>query len=133
MGNLSVGCIGAGYFSQFHYEAWRRIDGALPIASVDRDPEKAEATGLRAYVEIEDMLTAEQPDIVDIITPPPTHFDTISAALAHRPKAIICQKPFCKTLEQARSAVDLSAEAGVPLIVHENFRFQPWYLSLIHI
>ena len=130
MGNLSVGCIGAGYFSQFHYEAWRRIDGALPIASVDRDPEKAEATGLRAYVEIEDMLTAEQPDIVDIITPPPTHFDTISAALAHRPKAIICQKPFCETLEQARSAVALSAEAGVPLIVHENFRFQPWYRSI---
>ncbi len=124
---LRVGCIGAGYFAAFHYDAWSRIEGVEAVAAVDRDKARAEATGLQAFTEAEEMLAATTPDIVDIITPPPTHFDTISAALRHKPKAIICQKPFCRDLAEARKAVDMAAEAGVPLVVHENFRFQPWY------
>jgi predicted dehydrogenase len=127
---LRVGCIGAGYFAAFHYDAWSRIDGAIPVASVDRDPARAEATGLAAFDDIEAMLTEMRPDIVDIITPPPTHFDAITAALALAPKAIICQKPFCQDAGEARRAADMAAEAGVPLVVHENFRFQPWYRAM---
>lgn len=124
---LRVGCIGAGYFAAFHYDAWARIEGADPVASVDRDMARAEATGLPAYDSAEAMLEAVQPDIVDIITPPPTHFETIRAALSYRPKAIICQKPFCLDRAEAERATALAEEAGVPLVIHENFRFQPWY------
>lgn len=125
--NLRVGCVGAGYFSQFHYDAWRRLDGVQLVASADHDLEKARETGLTPYDKLEEMLSAEKPDIVDIITPPPSHFDAISVALAHQPKVIICQKPFCETLDQARKAATLAQEVGVPLVIHENFRFQPWY------
>ena len=124
---LTVGCIGAGYFSQFHYDAWSRISGARPVAAVDQDIAKARETGLAAYSDAQAMLDAQRPDIVDIITPPPTHLGLIKAALAIRPKAIVCQKPFCTGLKEAELAVCLANEAGVPLIVHENFRFQPWY------
>lgn len=124
---LRVACVGAGYFSQFHYEAWQRIDGAKPVAAMDRDLDKARATGVKAYDNLEEMLAAEQPDIVDIITPPPSHCEAISAAIALSPKVIICQKPFCETIEQARAAEAMASKAGVPLVVHENFRFQPWY------
>ena len=127
---LRVGCIGAGYFSRFHYEAWARIDGAEPVASVNRDIEKARATGLSAYDDVDAMLSEMTPDIVDIITPPVTHLDYIRKALAAKPKAIICQKPFCNDLYEARQAAALAAEAGVPVVVHENFRFQPWYRSI---
>src|SRR6056297_3271692 len=99
---LRVGCIGAGYFAAFHYDAWSRIEGAVPVASVDRDILRAEATGLAAFDDAATMLAEVMPDIVDIITPPPTHFETIRAALAQRPKAIICQKPFCKNAEEAQ-------------------------------
>ncbi len=124
---LKVGCIGAGYFAAFHYDAWARIDGAEAVAAVDRDVARAEATGLPAFETAEAMLQAVKPDIVDIITPPPTHFDTIRAALEGRPKAIICQKPFCLDRSEAQRAAALAHEAGVPLVIHENFRFQPWY------
>ncbi len=70
---LTIGCVGAGYFSRFHYAAWARIEGAEPIASVNRDIEKARATGLRAFGDLREMLDAVRPDIVDIITPPVTH------------------------------------------------------------
>ena len=43
---------------------------------------------------------------------------------------IICQKPFCGALDPARRMAGLAAEAGVDLIVHDNFRFQPWYRQL---
>ncbi|MEM7718513.1 MAG: Gfo/Idh/MocA family oxidoreductase, partial [Pseudomonadota bacterium] len=122
-----VGCIGAGYFAAFHYDAWARIEGVMPVASVDRDLARAKATGLNAYSDATAMLEAEKPDIVDIITPPPTHFEAIRTALAHRPGVIICQKPFCQGLDEARAAANMAASAGVPLVVHENFRFQPWY------
>ncbi len=125
-----VGCIGAGYFAAFHYDAWSRMDGATAVAAVDQDIEKAKATGLQAFTSAEEMLEAIRPDIVDIITPPPTHLTTIKLALAHRPKAIICQKPFCLGLEEAREATELAEAAGIPLIVHENFRFQPWYRTI---
>lgn len=125
-----VGCIGAGYFAAFHYEAWARINGAEPVASVDRDISRAEATGLQPFSDATAMLEAQQPDIVDIITPPPTHFETIRLALRHGPCAIICQKPFCQNLREAREAADLAKAANVPLVVHENFRFQPWYRQI---
>ncbi len=124
---FSVGCIGAGYFAAFHYDAWSRMEGATAIAAVDQHLDKAKATGLQAFSNAADMLATARPDIVDIITPPPTHLETIKQALRHKPKAIICQKPFCLDLVQARAATELAEDAGVPLIVHENFRFQPWY------
>jgi predicted dehydrogenase len=125
--DLRVGCIGAGYFSRFHYDAWRRIAGVVPVAAVDRDLPLAQATGLAAYDDAATMLTAQRPDIVDIITPPPSHLPLIRAALEAGAQAVICQKPFCTSLDEAEQAARLSADAGVPVIVHENFRFQPWY------
>ena len=125
-----VGCVGAGYFSRFHYDAWRRIEGAQPVASANRDITKAQATGLAAFDDLRVMLAEVKPDIVDIITPPVTHLDYIRKALEAEPKAIICQKPFCQDLDEAREAANLSEAAGIPVIVHENFRFQPWYRAI---
>jgi len=51
----------------------------------------------------------------------------IALADRARPKAIICQKPFCGTLQNAQETVKATQSL---LIVHENFRFQPWYRAL---
>lgn len=130
MGDLTVACIGAGYFAQFHYEAWARIPDAKLIASVDKNEELARKTGLTPYDDVDRMLASKRPDILDIITPPKTHLAIIQKALKAHPKAIICQKPFCQSMDEAKLAVDLSAEEGIPIIVHENFRFQPWYRAM---
>ncbi|MEL7117380.1 MAG: Gfo/Idh/MocA family oxidoreductase [Pseudomonadota bacterium] len=122
-----VGCVGAGYFSQFHYEAWRRIAGVSVVGAVDHDLPRAEATGAPAFTDLDAMLATARPDIVDIITPPPTHLAAIRTALTYKPRAIICQKPFCQSPDEAETAISLAAAANVPLVIHENFRFQPWY------
>ncbi|MDX8350585.1 Gfo/Idh/MocA family oxidoreductase [Cognatiyoonia sp. IB215446] len=125
---LRVACVGAGYFSQFHIDSWRRIPHVELVGVCDQVREKAEATGAPAFTNLATMLDAVQPDIVDLILPPVRHAEAIRTAIAHQNlKAIICQKPFCENLAEAEDMVALAQEANVPLIVHENFRFQPWY------
>jgi predicted dehydrogenase len=73
------------------------------------------------------MLAATTPDLLDIILPPVGHASAIKTALAAGIKSIICQKPFCTSLEEAQQITELASVAGCKLIIHENFRFQPWY------
>lgn len=124
---MKVACLGAGYFARFHYGAWRRMKEVDLVGACDQDLDKAEATGATAFADLDHMLSATQPDILDIITPPPTHATAIKAGIAAGVKAIICQKPFCTSLEEAKEVTELAKSADIPLIIHENFRFQPWY------
>ncbi len=128
---LRVACLGAGYFAQFHYEAWRRIPRIRLVGACDRDREKAKATGLTAFSDLASMLKMAKPDLLDIITPPPTHFDAIRQAIDNGVKTIICQKPFCTSLEEAEHATTLAEAACVRIVIHENFRFQPWYRAIM--
>jgi len=127
---LKVACVGAGFFSQFQYEAWSRLDVEV-VATCALEREAAETVAAQydiagVYTDFDEMLDTEKPDLIDIITPPPTHLDFVRAATA-RGVAMICQKPFTRSQEEAHEAVKIAELAGVPLVIHENFRFQPWY------
>ena len=127
---MKVACLGAGYFAQFHHDAWTRIPGVELVGVCDMDMTKALVSGAPAFCNFDDMLEKTRPDIIDIITPPDTHVAAIHRALEAKPSAIICQKPFGNSLEQAKDLTKASTSAGIPLIVHENFRFQPWYRAI---
>ena len=122
---LRVACLGAGYFAQFHHDAWRRIDGASLVAIADADPARG-----AEFVDLGEMLDGARPDILDIVIPPAGHLQAIRDGIAAGVAAIICQKPFCATEAEAKTATDLAETAGIPLIIHENFRFQPWYRAI---
>ncbi|MEM7383741.1 MAG: Gfo/Idh/MocA family oxidoreductase [Verrucomicrobiota bacterium] len=131
MKKLRVACVGAGYFSQFHYEAWKREDRVDLVAACDPDAGKLQAVveqfGIeKGYADFEELLAAEELDAVDIITPPATHLNLCRQA-AGRGLNVICQKPLAPTLEEAKTLVAEMAEASGRFMVHENFRFQPWY------
>ncbi|MDQ8180631.1 Gfo/Idh/MocA family oxidoreductase [Pelagicoccus sp. SDUM812005] len=129
-------CLGAGYFSQFQYEAWTRIPEVEIVACCNRTQDKAQKVadqyGIpKAYGwdELEKMFDTEKPDFVDIITPPETHLDVVELA-AKRGIAIICQKPLAPTREESEKIVRVAAAAQVPFLVHENWRWQPWYREI---
>ena len=131
---LRVACIGAGYFSRFQYEAWARMPDVALVAMANRSAGKAAelaaAHGIGAvYADPFEMIAAGGIDLLDIITPPETHLALIRAAAAAG-LHIICQKPFCANLAEASEAMHLAEAAGVHLVVHENFRFQPWYREI---
>jgi predicted dehydrogenase/kynurenine formamidase len=127
-------CIGAGYFSQFHLDAWRRIPEVEILALCDTDSERAkqraEEFGIaRVLTDAARALDELDLDFVDIITRPETHLALVQQVAA-RGLAMICQKPLAPDFATACEIVQTARQAGVPLMVHENFRFQPWYREI---
>ena len=123
--------IGAGYFAGFQGEAWRRVPGAELVAVADAIPGKArefaDRHGVRAaYESADETLDREQPDFVDIATRPESHLDLTRRAAA-RGTHVICQKPMAPTMTECRAMCEACEAAGVRLLIHENWRWQPWY------
>ena len=121
---------GAGYFAAHQLQAWQDL-GVARAGLCDLDTQKAEALGARFGIDRvsadwDSLLDATAPTVVDICTPPGAHGPLVRAALRRR-LPIICQKPFGNHLEEARALVHEAEQAGVPLVVHENFRFMPWF------
>ncbi|NNE00891.1 MAG: Gfo/Idh/MocA family oxidoreductase, partial [Pirellulaceae bacterium] len=134
MSQTKVVAVGAGYFSQFHFDGWSRIEDVDFAAICDLDCDKAadaaKQFGVKnSYSDFAEMLDAEKPDAVDIITRPDSHLELTRLAV-ERGIAVICQKPLAPTFAQSKQLVQLSIDAQVPLMVHENFRFQPWYREI---
>jgi predicted dehydrogenase len=128
---LSVAIVGCGFFSREHQRAWARVPQSRVIALVDADVAKARVAaeafpGAQVFTDAEAMLDASRPDVVDIVTPPATHRALVAAA-ARRGIAAICQKPLAPTLAEAAALVAEAEQTGTTLIVHENFRFMPWF------
>ena len=134
MKQLKGVCIGAGYFSQFQYEAWTRIPQVEIAALCDIDEARASQVmtkyGVKKhYQNYLEMLDAEQPDFVDIITPPALHVEMTREAL-QRGIHVICQKPLAPTIEASKELRDLVHSQSARFMVHENWRFQPWYREI---
>jgi D-apiose dehydrogenase len=131
---LRVATLGAGYFSRFHHRAWKRMSDVSLIGVAEKLEDRRKAFAAEfdipaSFSETVDLIEATHPDILDIITPPPSHLAAIHEAARHGVH-VICQKPFCSTLEEAKEAIDLIAKAGITVAIHENFRFQPWHQEM---
>ena len=128
MKELRGGLIGCGFFSINHLHGWRGVEGAAIVALCDRDPVRLAIAGDQfgiapRYADAEQMLARETLDFVDIATTVSSHRPLVEAAARHG-VGVICQKPFAPSMQDAESMVTTCHDAGVPLMVHENFRWQ---------
>ncbi len=129
--------IGAGYFAGIQAEAWRRVEGARIVAVADVAPERAEEFSERygiprAYRDMTEMLEREKPDFVDIVTRPESHQELVRQ-VARQGAHVICQKPMAPSWEECLSMIDTCADANVRLLIHENWRWQPWFREIKHL
>ncbi|HEU0122832.1 MAG TPA: Gfo/Idh/MocA family oxidoreductase [Bryobacteraceae bacterium] len=118
--------VGCGFFGKIHLEAWGRIPEAVIVAACDTGLEAARAAAPAAYDDLERMLDAEQPDFLDIATRPELHLPMLRIAAARR-IPVICQKPMAPVWEDCLAMVRIAERAGIPFMIHENWRWQPWY------
>src|SRR5262245_61288881 len=131
---LRVGLAGAGMISWYHLTAWRNVGPrARVVAVADPDPARARARADEfgipgVYADADSMLGKEELDALDVASPRETHAAWVEAAAA-RGVDILCQKPLTPTLAEAEALV---ARVGtrVRLMIHENWRFRPWYREL---
>ncbi|WP_110650504.1 Gfo/Idh/MocA family protein [Salinicola peritrichatus] len=127
---LQGALIGCGFFAENQMRAWQDLAGVEIVALCDRDPQRL--ARFQALFGIEDTFTDAETmfaalsgtlDFVDIATTTQAHATLVPLAARHG-AAIICQKPFAGSLETARRLIELCADRGVSLGIHENFRWQ---------
>jgi D-apiose dehydrogenase len=123
---FKAGMIGCGFFSQHHLEAWRRMANVHIVAACDYQIERAQTAALRAYASAQEMLEVEELDFVDIVTRSSAHLELISLA-AEKKLPVICQKPMAPDWETACRIVEVVAKHRIQVMIHDNWRWQPWY------
>jgi D-apiose dehydrogenase len=129
--SLRLAVIGCGYFARNHLHAWRDLRGeesAPEIAAVcDWDVARAKAIGdefgVPSFSDPSAMLRETKLDFVDIAAGPAAHRHLVEMAAAHH-LHVICQKPLAPALSDAIAMTTACRNAGVHLMVHENFRWQ---------
>ena len=127
--------IGCGFVSRFHIEAWSRVQNARLAALCDLDLGRLEQAAQRApgagrYTSSADLFEREGPlDFVEICTQPESHRVLVDLAAQHGAH-ILCQKPAALLRTDFTAMIAACESAGVRLMIHENWRFRPWYRAL---
>ena len=123
-----IGIVGTGWGVRVQVPTFR--EAGLEIAAVaGHDPQKtrqlAEELGVRAYERWSDLVTAEDVELVSIVTPPSEHHEMALAALATG-KHVLCEKPTAMHAAEAEELVRAAEErpGQIALIDHE-LRFLP--------
>ncbi len=132
---MNIGMIGFGGMGKTHAYAvsnlryfYSPLDFEARIAGVccqhyDNAVEAAETYNLgKAYASVEELLSDDSIDIVDICTPNVFHYEQLKAAL-NAGKHVYCEKPLCINAEQAQEIASLAKEKKRICAVVFNTRF----------
>ena len=131
--------VGCGMIAEFHLRGWQRIPEVDVVALVDPARDRAEerrvrfAPHARLYDTLDALFADRGPgalDFVDILTPPWLHREHCLRA-AQAGVHVICQKPLCDRLEEARALVDALRDYRRLFVVHENHPYRPWFRDLL--
>jgi predicted dehydrogenase len=136
---LRVAMIGNGFMGAAHSQGWRVAPRFFDLPQqpqmaviVGRDAEKnarlAQTWGwAEASTDFAAVISRDDIDIVDIVTPGDTHCDMAIAAL-EAGKHVLCEKPLANTAEEARrmaDAAEAAAARGVRSMVGFTYRRVP--------
>lgn len=133
---LNVGLIGYNSMGKAHSNAWRQVSHFfdLPVelhlgkicgrnrSAVARARKKLGWE--RSVTDWRDIVSDPAIDIVDICTPNDSHCEIVVDA-AKNGKAILCEKPLARTLDEAKRMAAAVKKAGVPNMVCYNYRRVP--------
>lgn len=127
------GIIGCGMIAHFHARAIADVRGAQLVACYDAIPAAAarlaEATGCRAYDNLQQMLADPRVTVVTICTPSGAHLEPAVAA-ARAGKHVIVEKPLEITLKRCDRIIAACREAGVVLSTIFPSRFHDGSIEL---
>jgi predicted dehydrogenase len=125
---VRAGIVGGGFMGTVHARAIRRVGGTVSRV-VGSSPESSRAAAERIGAEyvadsVEEILTADDIDIVHVCTPNATHAPLVRAVIAAG-KHVVCEKPLAVDVAEAEELVQLASAAGVTATVPFVYRFYP--------
>jgi D-apiose dehydrogenase len=131
---LKIAIAGAGMISWHHLVAWKNLGSRVEVVAVcDPDDKRAVARASEfgaasTFRDAQALFASQAVDVLDVASPRETHAAWVDAAAA-RGIPVLCQKPLAPTLALAESLVTRVA-GKTRLMIHENWRFRPWYRVL---
>ena len=123
---IRVAVIGAGGWGRQHARVWAERPDVELCAIAGRTWEKtqarASAYGVPAYVDIDEMLAKERPDLVSLSLPNQGHFDaTLQVIRAGYP--LLVEKPLVFDLGEADTLLAEAAGRGIFFAINFNHRY----------
>lgn len=126
--SLRIAIVGAGKMGRHHATAIRRVPGAELVAVADRDGAFARAFAAdlgipAAYDDVGALMREAKPDVVHIVTAPPSHFAIARAALEGG-ASIYVEKPFAESSADAEALLELADARGLKVCAGHQLLFE---------
>lgn len=131
---IKIGIVGIGFMGMIHYYGIQRGRGAEVVAICTRDPKKLEGdwtgiqgnfgprggmedlSNIRKYSDIDELLTDEEIDLVDICLPTHLH-KSVSIASLQAGKHTLVEKPISIDIDDANEIVELAEKTDKEFMV----------------
>jgi len=122
-----VGLVGAGYVSEFHIQALKRLPHVRIVGITDIDPARAKATanrfGIAAHPSLK-VMAAEGLDVVHVLTPPDSHADVALEALSLGCHVLV-EKPLATSVEDCDQLAAESQARNLRVCVNHSLLGDP--------
>jgi predicted dehydrogenase len=129
---VKLGLIGTGFVADIHAAAVKMVPELELVAVASPTPGKAKhfakERGIpHAFEDYRDLLALKEVQLVTLALPNHLHCRAALDAAAAG-KHVLCEKPLCRTLEEADRMIDACRKAGVLLMYAEELCFAPKYV-----
>lgn len=126
--NYRVGLVGAGYVSEFHIKALKRLSNVRLVGITDLDMARAKATaqsfGIAAFPSLK-VMAAEGLDAVHVLTPPSGHVAIALEALSLGCHVLV-EKPLATSVEDCDRLIAESQARGLRVCVNHSLLGDPF-------
>ena len=124
---LSLCIVGCGKYAHTVMEYIGDMTDEIEFSFASRDIDKAreyceQYGGFAYYGSYEDAASDPRVDAMYFITPHDLHLGNAQLAAKHG-KHVLMEKPIARTVDESRKVIEATQNAGVTLMVGENFRF----------
>lgn len=114
---MKVGIIGAGNIARSLAKTMQQMEKVEVYAIASRSPERAEEfknefSLTKAYGSYEELVNDDEVELVYIATPHSHHYEHMKLCIEHK-KAVLCEKAFTFTGEEARKIAKIARENKV--------------------
>ena len=126
---LGLCVVGCGQYAQTFAQGIQAILGEIDLYFASRDRQRAEAysqmfQGSGAFGSYQEAAADSRVEAMYLCTPHHLHLEHVAMA-ARAGKHVLLEKPISATLEDGHRIIAAAQEAGITLMVAENYRFMP--------
>jgi hypothetical protein len=128
---MKIALLGAGHLGKIHLKCLLATDCWELVGFYDPDDRNAASAtaqfGAKRYRSLSKLLL--EVDVVDIVTPTPSHFALAAKAL-RAGKHVFVEKPVTATIPEGRKLLQLAEKQGLKVQVGHVERFNPAFTAL---